>query len=110
MLFLKPYLFLAAGSVIHSLLDEQDTRKMGGNIISQPLSYSFILIGSLALAGFPFLSGYYSKDLLLELSFQQYYIIYASWLGLLATFITAFYSFKLISRTFLLFNNSPYYY
>lgn len=108
--FFKALLFLAAGSVIHSLLDEQDTRKMGGNIISQPLSYSFILIGSLALAGFPFLSGYYSKDLLLELSFQQYYIIYASWLGLLATFITAFYSFKLISRTFLLFNNSPYYY
>nr|AER54448.1 NADH dehydrogenase subunit 5 [Cassiopea andromeda] len=107
--FFKALLFLAAGSVIHSLLDEQDTRKMGGNIISQPLSYSFIFIGSLALAGFPFLSGYYSKDLLLELSFQQYYIIYASWLGLLATFITAFYSFKLISRTFLLFNNSPYY-
>nr|WOE91069.1 NADH dehydrogenase subunit 5 [Cassiopea sp. MKL-2023] len=105
--FFKALLFLAAGSIIHTLLDEQDVRKMGGNIISQPLSYCFILVGSLALAGFPFLAGYYSKDLLLELSFQQYYIIYALWLGLLATFITAFYSFKLISRTFLLFNNTP---
>nr|YP_010982464.1 NADH dehydrogenase subunit 5 [Phyllorhiza punctata]WOE91023.1 NADH dehydrogenase subunit 5 [Phyllorhiza punctata] len=106
--FFKAILFLGAGSIIHSLLDEQDTRKMGAAIKTQPLSYLFILIGSLALAGFPFLSGYYSKDLLLELSSQQYYIIYACWLGLTATLLTAFYSFKLIARTFLLYQNSPH--
>ena len=106
--FFKAILFLGAGSVIHSLLDEQDTRKMGAAIKTQPLSYLFILVGSLALAGFPFLSGYYSKDLLLELSFQQHYIIYACWLGLTATLLTAFYSFKLIVRTFLLYQNSPH--
>nr|WOE91054.1 NADH dehydrogenase subunit 5 [Acromitus sp. 2 MKL-2023] len=106
--FFKAILFLGAGSIIHGLLDEQDTRKMGAIIRTQPLSYLFILIGSLALAGFPFLSGYYSKDLLLELSFQQYYIIYACWLGLTTTLLTAFYSFKLIVRTFLLYQNSPY--
>ena len=105
--FFKALLFLAAGSIIHSLLDEQDTRKMGGNIISQPLSYTFILIGSLALAGFPFLSGYYSKDLLLEFTAQQYFIIYTCWIGLFATLLTAFYSFKLIARTFLLYHNTP---
>ena len=75
--FFKALLFLGAGSIIHSLLDEQDTRRMGGIFLTQPISYLFILVGSLALAGFPFLSGYYSKDLLLELSFQQHYIIYA---------------------------------
>nr|WGM81681.1 NADH dehydrogenase subunit 5 [Mastigias papua] len=104
--FFKALLFLGAGSIIHSLLDEQDTRKMGGIFLTQPISYLFILTGSLALAGFPFLSGYYSKDLLLELSFQQHYIIYACWLGLTATLLTAFYSFKLIFRAFLSYQNS----
>ena len=103
--FFKALLFLAAGSIIHGLLDEQDTRKMGGSIISQPLSYVFILVGSMALAGFPFLSGYYSKDLLLELTTQQYFVIYVCWIGLFATLLTAFYSFKLIARTFLLYHN-----
>ena len=74
--FFKALLFLGAGSVIHSMLDEQDIRKMGGINIIQPLSYIFILIGSLSLAGFPFMAGYYSKDLLLELSSQKYFVIF----------------------------------
>lgn len=74
--FFKALLFLGAGSVIHSMLDEQDVRKMGGISITQPLSYIFILIGSISLAGFPFMAGYYSKDLLLELSSQKYFIIF----------------------------------
>nr|QCU46372.1 NADH dehydrogenase subunit 5 [Stomolophus sp. CG-2019] len=105
--FFKALLFLAAGSVIHSLLDEQDIRKMGSISAVQPLSYVFIIIGSLSLAGFPFLSGYYSKDLLLELSSKEYFIIFGCWMGLTATLLTAFYSFKLIFRSFLSFQNSP---
>lgn len=105
--FFKALLFLSAGSVIHALSDEQDIRKMGGTNLMLPLSYTFILIGSLSLAGTPFLAGYYSKDLLLELSTKQYYIIIGAWLGLAATLLTAFYSFKLISRTFIMFQNSP---
>nr|BAR46016.1 NADH dehydrogenase subunit 5 [Aurelia sp. 4 sensu Dawson et al. (2005)] len=105
--FFKALLFLGAGSVIHSMLDEQDVRKMGGISITQPLSYIFILIGSISLAGFPFMAGYYSKDLLLELSSQKYFIIFGFWLGIFATLLTALYSFKLILRSFLQFQNSP---
>jgi NADH:ubiquinone oxidoreductase subunit 5 (subunit L)/multisubunit Na+/H+ antiporter MnhA subunit len=77
--FFKALLFLGAGSVIHALLDEQDMRKMGGLIKLLPLTYVSILIGSLALFGFPFLSGFYSKDVILELvyskfSFSSYFI------------------------------------
>nr|YP_010880996.1 NADH dehydrogenase subunit 5 [Pelagia noctiluca]WIA66013.1 NADH dehydrogenase subunit 5 [Pelagia noctiluca] len=104
--FFKALLFLTAGSVIHALKDEQDLRRMGSAIISLPLSYVFMLVGSLALAGTPFLAGFYSKDLLLELSTQQFYLLISCWFGLLATFFTAFYSFKLISRTFFLYKNS----
>lgn len=104
--FFKALLFLAAGSVIHALSDEQDIRKMGSSVISLPLSFIFILIGSLALAGTPFMTGYYSKDLLLELTTKQYYFIFIAWLGLTATLLTALYSFKLITRTFLLYQNS----
>nr|BAR46001.1 NADH dehydrogenase subunit 5 [Aurelia sp. 3 sensu Dawson et al. (2005)] len=105
--FFKALLFLAAGSVIHSMLDEQDIRKMGGINVIQPLSYVFILIGSLSLAGFPFMAGYYSKDLLLELTSQKYFIIFGFWLGISATLLTALYSLKLILRSFLQFQNSP---
>lgn len=105
--FFKALLFLGAGSVIHSMLDEQDIRKMGGISIVQPLSYIFILIGSISLAGFPFMAGYYSKDLLLELSSQKYFVILGFWLGIFATLLTALYSFKLILRSFLQFQNSP---
>nr|YP_009742861.1 NADH dehydrogenase subunit 5 [Aurelia limbata]QID91292.1 NADH dehydrogenase subunit 5 [Aurelia limbata] len=105
--FFKALLFLGAGSIIHSMLDEQDIRKMGGINIVQPLSYVFIVIGSLSLAGFPFMAGYYSKDLLLELSSQKYFVIFGFWLGIFATLLTALYSFKLILRSFMQFQNSP---
>jgi NADH-ubiquinone oxidoreductase chain 5 len=71
--FFKALLFLSAGSVIHAMADEQDMRKMGGLIKVIPVTYVMIVIGSLALMGFPFLTGFYSKDILLELSYGTYY-------------------------------------
>jgi NADH-ubiquinone oxidoreductase chain 5 len=71
--FFKALLFLSAGSVIHALADEQDMRKMGGLVKAVPVTYIMIMIGSLALMGFPFLTGFYSKDILLELTFGTYH-------------------------------------
>jgi len=70
--FFKALLFLGAGSIIHSINDEQDMRKMGGLKNLLPLTYSIVVVGSLALIGFPFLAGFYSKDLILELSYSKY--------------------------------------
>jgi NADH-ubiquinone oxidoreductase chain 5 len=70
--FFKALLFLGAGAVIHSLGNEQDIRKMGGLIQVMPFTYAMMLIGSLSLVGFPFLSGFYSKDVILELAFAKY--------------------------------------
>lgn len=70
--FFKALLFLGAGSVIHALLDEQDIRKMGGLFSSLPITYIAFFIGSLALAGIPYLTGFYSKDLLIELTFATF--------------------------------------
>lgn len=75
--FFKALLFLSAGSVIHAVNGEQDIRKMGALIRSVPLTYTMILIGSLSLMGFPYLSGFYSKDLILELTYGKYYIVFA---------------------------------
>ena len=75
--FFKALLFLSAGSVIHAVSDEQDMRKMGGLIKSIPFTYTMILIGSLSLMGFPYLTGFYSKDLILELTYDKYYIAFA---------------------------------
>jgi NADH-ubiquinone oxidoreductase chain 5 len=66
--FFKALLFLSAGAIIHSLGNEQDLRFMGGLCKLLPFSYAMMLIGSLSLAGFPFLSGFYSKDICLEVS------------------------------------------
>lgn len=99
--FFKALLFLSAGSVIHALNDEQDIRKMGIMKVITPFSYTCIFIGSISLMGLPFLTGFYSKDLILELICGEYYLAYALWLGILAAFITAFYSFRLIYFTFL---------
>lgn len=99
--FFKALLFLSAGSIIHAVNNEQDMRKTGNLKITLPLSYTCIIIGSLSLAGLPFLTGFYSKDLLLELVYQNHYLSFALWLGLITTFLTAFYSFRLISYTFL---------
>ncbi len=100
--FFKALLFLSAGSVIHALADEQDFRKIGALINKIPLTYSLVLIGSLSLAGFPFLTGFYSKDIILELAFASYSIpgTFAYWLGTLSAFCTAFYSIRLIYFTF----------
>lgn len=73
----KALLFLSAGAVIHAVRDEQDMRKMGGLIRALPLTYVMTLIGSLSLMGLPYLSGFYSKDLILELAYFKYYIVFA---------------------------------
>lgn len=101
--FFKALLFLSAGSVIHALHDEQDMRKMGGLLKILPFTYVMILIGSLSLMGFPFLTGFYSKDVILELAASKFLLNsdFAYWLGLISAFLTAFYSFRLISLTFL---------
>ncbi len=98
----KALLFLSAGCIIHGLSDEQDLRKMGGIIKIFPVSYVMILIGSLALIGFPFLTGFYSKDCILELALSKYSIIgnFCYYLGCSAAFCTAFYSFRLVFLTF----------
>jgi len=72
--FFKALLFLGAGSVIHAMSGEQDMRQYGKLTLFIPYTYSMFLIGCLALAGFPFLSGFYSKDLILELAFSKYTI------------------------------------
>ena len=104
--FFKALLFLSAGSVIHAVRDEQDMRKMGGLIKWVPLTYAMILIGSLSLMGFPYLTGFYSKDLILELAYEKYYIVFAYWLGSFSVLLTAFYSIRLIYLTFITNTNS----
>jgi NADH-ubiquinone oxidoreductase chain 5 len=101
--FFKALLFLGAGSVIHSVADEQDIRRMGGFKEVLPFAYSVFMIGSLALIGFPFLSGFYSKDIILEVAFAQYtnYSVFIFWIGLISALFTAFYSTRLLVLVFL---------
>jgi len=106
--FFKALLFLAAGGVIHSLSDQQDIRKMGGLIKFLPFTYTIMLIGSLSLLATPWLTGFYSKDLILELAYGTYSFsgMYAFILGSITAGLTAFYSFRLISLVFLTVPNS----
>jgi proton-translocating NADH-quinone oxidoreductase chain L len=106
--FFKALLFLSAGVVIHAMCDEQDMRRMGGLRRLLPVSYVMFVIGSLALMGFPFTTGFYSKDAILEVAYVDYYVegIFSYWLGVLAAFCTAFYSFRLLYLTFLSETNS----
>ena len=101
--FFKALLFLSAGSVIHAVNDEQDMRKMGGLKSVVPFTYSMLIIGSLALIGFPFLAGFYSKDLVLEVAYGKYSLsgYFSYYLGTLGAFFTAFYSMRLVYLTFL---------
>ena len=101
--YFKALLFLSAGSVIHALSDEQDMRRMGGLLYVLPFTYAMMVIGSLALMGFPFLTGFYSKDVILEIAYSKYSFLgtFSHWLGTLSASITAFYSLKLIYMTFL---------
>jgi proton-translocating NADH-quinone oxidoreductase chain L len=101
--FFKALLFLSAGSVIHALADEQDMRKMGGVVQLVPFTYAMMVIGSLALIGFPFLTGFYSKDVILEVAYAKYTISgnVAYWLGSVSALCTSYYSFRLLFLTFL---------
>jgi len=101
--FFKALLFLGAGSVIHSLGDEQDMRRYGGTISLLPFSYILFWLGSLALMGFPFLAGFYSKDLIIEFVFSSFRVdaFVIGWFAILGAFFTAFYSFKVIYLTFI---------
>jgi len=99
----KALLFLSAGCVIHGIADEQDMRKMGSLIKLFPTTYAMILIGSLALVGFPFLTGFYSKDAILEVAVSKHNMVgnFAHLLGCLAAFCTSFYSFRLTYLAFI---------
>ena len=97
--FFKSLLFLAAGSVMHALSGELDMRKMGGLRKYLPLTYPAFLVGAIAIAGVPFLSGFFSKDAILTQAFAQgQYFLWA--LGLMGAVLTAFYMFRLVFLTF----------
>ena len=97
--FFKSLLFLAAGSVIHALGGEQDIRKMGGLRRRLPRTYPCFLVGAMALAGLPFLSGFFSKDAILAAAFARgRYDLWA--VGLIGAALTAFYMFRLVFMVF----------
>nr|YP_009645878.1 NADH dehydrogenase subunit 5 [Pseudoperonospora humuli]QBX98935.1 NADH dehydrogenase subunit 5 [Pseudoperonospora humuli] len=101
--YFKALLFLCSGAVIHAMGDEQDIRKMGGLRRILPFTYIMFLIGSLSLMGFPFLTGFYSKDLILEVAFASFSETghFSYWLGTIGAFFTAFYSTRLLFFAFL---------
>jgi NADH-ubiquinone oxidoreductase chain 5 len=101
--FFKALLFLGAGSIIHAVIDEQDMRKMGGLKNKIPFTYSIMIVGSLALMGFPFLTGFYSKDIILETAFGKFCNsgFFSYILGIIGAFFTSFYSIRLLYITFL---------
>ena len=101
--FFKALLFLSAGQIIHSMMDEQDVRKLGGLINFLPFTYSIMVIGSLSLLATPFLTGFYSKDLIIELAYSKYSFTgtFSYYLLSVTAGLTAFYSFRLIMLTFL---------
>lgn len=100
--FFKALLFLGAGAVIHSYYDEQDMRRMGLSLNFLPFIYICFFIGSLAILGIPFYTGFYSKDLLLELTLVRYTIDsnYIYFLALLTALLTAIYSMRLLCMVF----------
>ena len=100
--FFKALLFLGAGSVIHSLKNEQDIRKMGGIWRKLPYSWGLMIVGTLALTGFPFFSGFYSKEAIIEFAYLKgntlgYYVVV---IGIFTALLTAIYSWRLIFKTF----------
>ena len=100
--FFKALLFLGAGSVIHAFKDEQDIRNMGGVRKKLPFTYFFMLIGTLALTGFPFLSGFYSKDAIIEFAYLKNSSLgnYAATIGIFTAFLTSIYSWRLFFKVF----------
>ena len=100
--FFKALLFLGAGSIIHAFKDEQDIRNMGGVRKKLPYTYIFMLLGTLALTGFPFLSGFYSKDAIIEFAYLKNSSLgnYAAVIGILTAFLTSIYSWRLFFKAF----------
>lgn len=98
--FFKALLFLSAGSIIHSLSDEQDFRKAGNVIYYNPITYISMLIGSLSLMGLPFITGFYSKDLILEVITQSHKYSFALTLAYFAALFTSIYSMRLTYYSF----------
>jgi len=107
--FYKALLFLGAGAVIHSVADNQDFRKYGGLITHLPLSYSVMLIASLSLVAIPFMTGFFSKDFILESAYGQYnyssITIYV--IAVIGAIFTTLYSLKVLYLTFLTNPNGP---
>jgi len=101
--FYKGLLFLAAGSVIHAVGDNQDFRKYGGLRLFLPLTYSVMVIASLSLVAFPFMTGFYSKDFILESAYGQFYFssISVYFVAIIAAIFTTLYSIKVLYLTFL---------
>ena len=107
--FYKGLLFLGAGAVIHSVSDNQDFRKYGGLIKFLPLTYSVMLIASLSLVAFPFMTGFYSKDFILESAYGQFYLssITVYFIAVIGAIFTTLYSIKVLYLTFLSNPNGP---
>jgi NADH-ubiquinone oxidoreductase chain 5 len=107
--FYKGLLFLGAGAVIHAVADNQDFRKFGGLISYLPLTYSVMLIASLSLVAFPFMTGFYSKDFIIESAFGKYYIssIAVYYIATIGAMFTTLYSVKVLYLTFLSNPNGP---
>jgi len=107
--YFKALLFLAAGSVIHAMNDEQDMRKFGGLAIFLPFTYTMILIGSFSLMAMPFLTGFYSKDLIMELAYGRFFFTgtFVYWLTAIAAIFTSLYSVRLLYLTFFNYPNGP---
>ena len=100
--FFKALLFLGSGSVIHAFKDEQNINNMGGVWKKLPYTYGLMIIGTLALTGFPFLSGFYSKDAIIEFAYLRGNTTgyYAAGIGILTALLTSIYSWRLIFKTF----------
>ncbi|MDA9616166.1 NADH-quinone oxidoreductase subunit L [Candidatus Pelagibacter sp.] len=100
--FFKALLFLGSGSVIHSFKDEQDINQMGAVYKKLPYTWILMIIGTLALTGFPFLSGFYSKDAIIEFAYLRGNTVgyYAAGVGILTAVLTSIYSWRLIFKTF----------
>jgi NADH-ubiquinone oxidoreductase chain 5 len=109
--FYKGLLFLGAGAIIHAVMDNQDFRKYGGLLAYLPLTYSVMLIASLSLVAFPFMTGYYSKDFILESAYGQYYFssITVYIIATIGAIFTTLYSIKVLYLTFITSPNGNFY-
>ena len=107
--FYKGLLFLGAGAIIHAVADNQDFRKYGGLLAYLPLTYSVMLIASLSLVAIPFMTGFYSKDFILESAYGQYHLssIIVYFIATIGAMFTTLYSVKVLYLTFLTNPNGP---